>query len=65
MKRRELFDVLAVDMKTRAVRVMAENRTRESAESFVTMAVARRGVEHEFFVEVPAGSYDEGEVYGN
>lgn len=51
----QLFDVVAVDLKTGAVRVMARDKTEANAEAFVTMAVIRRGVEDEIFKAVPAG----------
>lgn len=59
----KLFDVLAVDMKTQKVRLIAENKTERDAEAIVTMAVMRRGVETEFFVEVAAGSHKDGDTY--
>lgn len=60
----KLFDVVAVDLKTYKVRFMAQGKTERNAEAVVTMAVMRRGVEDEFFVKVPAGTYAEGDTYG-
>jgi hypothetical protein len=52
----QLYDVVAVDLKTKAVRVMDRNLTLENAEAYVSMAVMRRGVDEEFFKAVPAGT---------
>ena len=58
-----LFDVLAVDLITRKVRFIGEGKTLKNAEAIVTMAVMRRGVEDEFFVEVAADTYKEGDTW--
>lgn len=44
-----LFDVVAVNIKTRAERFIAEAKSERTAEAIVNMAVMRRGVEEEFF----------------
>ena len=49
----ELFDVIAVNIETGAERFMAEKKTKENAEAIITMAVMRRGVDEEFYKEVP------------
>lgn len=59
----KLFDVIAVDIKTKAVRIMAADMEIDNAEAFVSMAVVRRGVDKEFFAPRPAGSYKEGDKY--
>ena len=64
----ELYDVLGVNLGGRegpqySVRFMAQGKTLQNAEAIVRMAVYRRGVEEEFFVEVPTGSYNEGEIW--
>lgn len=59
----ELYDVVAVNMETNRVRFMAEGKTLRNAEAIVSMAVMRRGVDEEFYAEVPAGSYKEGDVW--
>ena len=60
----KLFDVIAVNMETNKVRLMAERKTQRNAEAIVAMAVMRRGVEDELFVEVGHGTYREGDTYG-
>ena len=59
----KLFDVLAVNLNTLTVRVIADNKTERNAEAIITMAVMRRGVEEEFFVETSAGTYTPGEAW--
>ena len=59
----KLYDVVAVDLKTNTVRMMAEKKTLKNAEAIVTMAVMRRGVKEEFFAEVKAGAYKEGDIW--
>lgn len=52
----ELFDVVAVNLNTKAERLIAEAKTEKNAEAIVMMAVMRRGVEEEFFKIVPRGT---------
>lgn len=52
----ELYDVIATNIQTGAIRVMDRNKTKENAEAFIYFAVARRGVDIEFYKAVPAGS---------
>lgn len=59
----KLFDVLAVNMETNKVRLLAQGKTFRNAEAIVNMAVGRRGVEEEFYTETPAGKYKEGDEY--
>lgn len=64
MKTKEaFFDVLAVNIETGKVRFMDQGKTLRNAEAIVEMAVARRGVDEEFYVEVPTGKYKEGDEY--
>ena len=56
----ELYDVLAVHLTTNAVRILATGKTEANAEAYIKLAVMRRGVAMEFFVEVPENSYREG-----
>jgi hypothetical protein len=56
---RGLYDVIAVDQKTLAKRLIASEKTRPDAEAIVKFAVMRRGVEKEFFDVVPSGSWQE------
>lgn len=58
-----MFDVIAVRIDTRKVRLIAEKKSERNAEAIVKMAVHRRGVDVEFFAEVPHGSYVEGDTY--
>ena len=58
-----LYDVVGVNLKTKLVRFMAQGEDETNAEAVVKIAVIRRGVEEEFFVEVPEGSYEEGEKW--
>jgi hypothetical protein len=58
----QLYDVVGVQIGGKStVRMMAEGKTIPNAEAIVKMAVMRRGVNDEFFCEVPAGLYKEGE----
>lgn len=45
----KLFDVVAVNIKTGAERLIAEHKTERNAEAIVAMAVMRQGVVTEFF----------------
>jgi hypothetical protein len=49
----KLFDVVAVNLKTKAERTIASGKTERDAEAVVTMAVMRRGCATEFFKAVP------------
>lgn len=60
----QLYDVLAVNIKTKVVRILSQKKTLPHAEAIVHMVIMRRGVEEEFYVEVPTGKYEEGEIYG-
>ena len=56
-------DVVAVDLVTNTVRMMAENKTESNADAIVNMAVMRRGVDEEFFAVVPHGKYAAGDKW--
>lgn len=58
-----LYDVVAVDLGTNRVRLIANSKRFSDAEAIVKMAVMRRGVEQEFFSEVPAGLYKEEDLW--
>jgi hypothetical protein len=62
-KMKAMYDVVAVSVESNAVRLMATNKDRKNAEAIVNMAVMRRGVDEEFFAEVPAGLYAEGDQW--
>jgi hypothetical protein len=49
----KLFDVIAVNIKTLAERIMETRLTKLDAEAFVKIAVFRRGVEEEFYKTEP------------
>lgn len=59
----KLYDAIAVNQKTGRVRVLATNKPLKFAECVVLIAVVRRGLCEEFFVEVPAGRFTEGDKY--
>lgn len=59
----EMHDVIAVNMKTHKVRLLAENKTERNADAIEMMAVARRGCDEEFFTKSPAGKYKEGDEW--
>lgn len=63
MKEHTAYDVIAVSLKDNRTRVISTNKSLRNAEAIRDMAVIRRGVDEEFFVEVPAGMYDEGDQY--
>jgi len=60
----KMFDVVAVNFHTGVVRLMAENKSERNADAVVKMAVMRRGVDEEFFSEVPHGKYRDGDKWG-
>jgi hypothetical protein len=62
----QLYDVVAVRLGggPYTVRVIERDKTLGSAEAVVKMAVMRRGVSGEFFAEVPAGRYRDGDEWG-
>lgn len=59
----ELRDVLAVDLETHKVLIIAERKTPRNANAIIEMAVIRRGVDVDFYVDVPTGAYRHGDVY--
>ena len=58
-----LYDVVAVNIETDKVRVIAERKTLPNAEAIVKMAVIRRGVIEEFYSEAPCGQYRNGDSW--
>ena len=58
-----LRDVVAVNIDSNEVRVLAEEKTPENAEAIVAMAVARRGFNEEFFADVKHGRYHNGDKW--
>ena len=60
----QLYDALAVNIETNKVRIFGENKTLPNAEAISAMAVMRRGLDEEFYAEAPAGTYKEGDTWG-
>jgi hypothetical protein len=58
-----LYDVVAVTIKTGKVRFLDQGKTLKNAEAIVNFAIMRRGVDEEFYSEVPAGTYKEGDEW--
>ena len=58
-----MFDVVAVDMETNVVRLIAENKTDKNAQAIIAFALMKRGGETEFFADVPHGKYKGGETW--
>lgn len=46
-----LYNVYAVNIETKARRIMAENKTDDNAEAIIMMAVKRRGVDTEYYTK--------------
>lgn len=59
----ELYDVVAINIQTNSMRMIATRKTIQNAEAIVSMAVMRRGLDEEFFSEVPAGKYKDGDQW--
>lgn len=58
-----LWDAIAVNLKTRKVRIFGTNETKDNAEAISTITVMRRGLDEEFYTEVEAGTYKEDDTY--
>lgn len=63
MSNEELFDVVAVNLKTSKVRMFGESVSERRAEGIINLAVMRRGCDEEFYTETPAGKYKEGDTF--
>lgn len=63
MSAQESRDVLAVNLTSQRVHILATDKTMENAEAFVMIAVARRGLDTDFFVAVPHGEYKDGDTW--
>ena len=57
-----LLDVIAVNIETKTVRLIAENKSERNAEAIIDMVVLRRGVEAEFYTTAEAGKYHDGDA---
>lgn len=58
-----MYDVIAVNMKTHKVRLLAENKTERNADAIEMMAVARLSCDEEFFTKAAAGKYKDGDEW--
>lgn len=58
-----LYDAVAVNIETRVVRLFGQNKTLANAEAISRMAIMRRGCDEDFYAEVPAGTYKEGDKW--
>ena len=63
MSNPKLFDVIAVNLATKRVRILDKNLTERNADAVADMAVMRRGVETEIFTKVMADSHKEGDLW--
>lgn len=59
----KLYDAIAVNIETDEVRIFGTGKTKENAEAISKMAVYRRGCDEEFYTEVPADTYKDGDFY--
>lgn len=59
----QLYDALAVNIKTNKVRIFGQNKTLANAKAISSMAIMRRGCDEEFYVEEPAGKFKEGDTW--
>ena len=50
----QLYDVIAVNIRTGAERFLAQGKTLDNAEAIVAMAVMQRGLDGEFYKAVPS-----------
>ena len=57
------YDVVAVNLETNTVRLMAFAKSGPNANGIVNLAVMRRGVDEEFFAVTPAGFYADGDTW--
>ncbi len=55
------YDVLAVNLQTHKVRVLAHDKDHRNAEAIIDMAVMRRGVDVEFYTTGYTGIYKDGD----
>lgn len=62
---KELYDVLAVGIDDSKIRIMAKGKTENNAEAVILIAIARRGLEKEFFTSCEAGKFKEGDTYSH
>jgi hypothetical protein len=59
-----VFEVVEVDIDTKAVTMMTDRpKDEKNAEAVMKMAIMRRSSDFNFFAVVPAGKYQDGDVY--
>lgn len=63
IKQEILWDAIAVNIDDSTVRLFGEQKTLANAEAISAMAVMRRGVDEEFYTEVPTGVFKDGDKY--
>lgn len=59
------YDVIAVDLCTNEVRIIASNKSAKNANAISEMAVIRNGCEEEFFTIAESGKYKDGSIFFN
>ncbi len=57
------LDVVEVNFTTKAVRVIATNKSARNADAIVNMAVMRRGIEEGYYTTTPAGRFQDGDTF--
>ena len=57
------YDVIAINQKTDRIRILTRGVIGANADAVIDMAIARRGVDTEFYTKVDAGSRREGDTY--
>lgn len=58
------YDVIAVNIKTHQVRMIAHDKDARNAEAIIKMAVMRRGIEEEFYTTAAHGAIKDGDQWG-
>lgn len=60
----QLYDIVAVNIDTSEVEsLFGERKTLKNAEAIVSMAVMRRGLDEQFYAQVPTGRFKVGDKY--
>ena len=59
----ELFDVVAVNIKTNDVRIFARDKSEASAEAVINSAIRARGLDVEFYATTSPGKYNDGDKW--
>jgi hypothetical protein len=61
----KFFDVIAINIKTNLIEIIANNKTEKNADAIEMMAISRRGVETHFYTTIPTGKYKSGDKWNN